>query len=810
MGRIVRMRRIAGLLTACTVALAGCGQTGESVTPETQSRQEETQTEASRQQETQTGIVRQEGIVNFYQTQQIENPIRAQGFGGWILGSRLTEKGLYYLVQPSSGPNVELKLYRVPLEELYQEDVLSGCFPAVKPLTLTEEVMLPETLTEVPDPMRASETVWRFFAGETEDLYALARNYQQDALYLYHVDAQGQETSRIEVTEALQDMEPLKITEVGCLEDNSCAVDGQGRIYLTDLEEGKLWILDAQGELLHQLELPPQTQQLAVLQEGQIYLVAGEGAESRILRLDGETGSMEPVLEMPQTAGSGALVPGQQDRLLYRDSNGLYACDLEQGTAECVVLWKEVEISGQHILQARETSPGKIYVLEDDYSLTQVSQISAQDIPSEKQVVTLAVVEAFRDTLNPIVVEFNKHNAYYEVEIISYDYFDGPQKLEAELATGNAPDLLDTTLIYADKLVEKGLLADLSPYLEDGKGIEREDLVEAVLRCNTIDGVLTCIPWEFGLEVLVGKPQVVGTEPGWTLEEYMACIREHMGLEVMGSNSFSGGNQSGHAIVNLPMYGDMAHWADYEQGKALFDSADFRELLELAGSYQVTEPAVDLMSAMELEDGRVLTYISAIYTMEQYLLLNASLQQEVTYKGYPTADGSPAYSLRGCDAYAVNAQSQVKDGAWALIEFMITYYQPESQQEGDIIMVERFSALESWLDYQLQQSMVKSYQHNSNYELIYDQDGQLVEAAKYVQTDRNGNIIAESPAATQEDVDNLRRLIDAAENISNANSNTLFQIVYSEVDAFLNGQRTAQETVDVIQNRIQLFMDENK
>lgn len=800
MGRIGKRQRMAGLLIACGVALAGCGQAKTPEIPETQSQQEELRAD----------IPRQEGIVNFYQTQQIENPVQAQGFGGWILGNQLTEKGLYYLLQPTKGPDMELSLYRVPLEELYQEDVLSGCYPAAQPLTLTEEVALPETLTEVLGPMTTSETVWRFFAGEAEDLYALAYHYKQQAMYLYHVDPQGQETSRIEVTEALQDMEPLKTMEVGCLEGSSCAVDGQGRIYLTDLEEAKLWILDAQGELLHQLELPSQTQQLTALQEGQIYLVAGEGAQSRILQLDGETGSMEPVMEMPQTAGSGALVPGQQDRLLYRDSKGLYACDLEQGTVECVVLWDEVEISGQHILQARVSSSGKIYILEDDYSLTQVSQISAQDIPAEKQTVTLAVVEAFRDSANQIAAEFNKHNAYYEVEVIGYDYFEGPQKLETELATGKAPDLLGTNLIYVDKLVEKGLLADLSPYLEDGKGIEREDLVEAVLRCNTIDGVLTCIPGEFGLEVLVGKPQVVGTEPGWTIEEYTACIREHMGLEIMGSNCFSGSNQSGHAIVDLPMYGDITHWADYQQGKALFNSADFRELLELAGDYQVTEPAVDLWSALELEDGRMLTYVSALYSVGDYLLLNASLQQEVTYKGYPTEDGSPVYSLKGCDAYAVNAQSEVKDGAWALIEFMMTYCQSASNQVGDIIRAERFSTLESQLDYQMQQSMIKNYQYNSNYELVYDQDGQPVEAVKYVQYDSSRKVIAESLAATQEDVDNLRSLIDAAGNVSNANNNTLFQIVYAEVDAFLNGQRTAQETVDVIQNRVQLFIDESK
>ncbi len=73
----------------------------------------------------------EEGYVNYYQTQQIKDPIHAQGFGGWILDSNLTANGLYYLFQPSMGPDPTLKLYQVPLEELYQEDLRSGYYPAV-------------------------------------------------------------------------------------------------------------------------------------------------------------------------------------------------------------------------------------------------------------------------------------------------------------------------------------------------------------------------------------------------------------------------------------------------------------------------------------------------------------------------------------------------------------------------------------------------------------------------------------------------------------------------------------------------------
>ena len=94
------------------------------------------------------------------------------------------------------------------------------------------------------------------------------------------------------------------------MENSSCSADTQGQIYLTDRERKRLWILNAQGELLMQLSLPEETQQLIVLPDGQVYLTAGEGAASRIKRLDDGSGSLEDVMDMPQTEGTGVLVPG--------------------------------------------------------------------------------------------------------------------------------------------------------------------------------------------------------------------------------------------------------------------------------------------------------------------------------------------------------------------------------------------------------------------------------------------------------------------------------------------------------------------
>lgn len=790
----------AGLWAACVLLLAGCGQ-------------------AETEQQGDTFESQDGEVIYYYQSRLIDIPGHIRGQGGWVMGSNITEAGLYYLYQPLYGIDKAVRLYRVPMTELFCEDVLSGNYAAVQPVELTQELPMPESMCRFENleaVLMTTEICRRFFQGREGDLYYLTFDTEQGKSYLYHIDAEGRELDRTDVTEAVQDMKFEGAMEAGYLENSSCAVDGEGRVYLTDPGLDKLWVLNPQGELLLQFSLSEETQQMTVRQDGQVYLITGEGAASRIERLDIQSGSIEKVMDMPQTVGSGALVPGSGEttggKLLYRDYNGLYSCDPEQGSAVLIVSWDELEISGKSIVEARKMSTGKIYVWEDDRVLTQVSPIPVTDIPEEKQTVTVAVLSTWVDDVKPVLAEFNKHNAYYEAVIVEYDFFEGPQKLEMELATGKAPDLLQDWLIYPDKLVDKGLLADLSPYLEDGKGIERRDLVEAVLRCNTIDGVLTYIPESFGLEVLVGKPQLLGDTPGWTIEEYTACIQENRGLEIMGSIRYLySGNQSGHAIVELPMKGDIAHWADYRQGEAHFDREDFRTLLKIAGDYKVTQPGVDLRSEQEVQEGRMLTYVAVLYNVEHYMLLNAALQQEIVYKGYPTDSGSPAYSIVNSGGYAINANSQVQDGAWALIEFMMTYYfHNDNESESNTYFPAFFSIFESQLAYMMDLSMVKRYQNNQNYDIYLDENGQPVETSKYKSSDKKGNVIAESLAARPEDVANLRQLIDAASLLSDSGSNSLYQIASEEISIYLSGQRSAEETVDIIQNRVQLYLDENK
>lgn len=75
-----------------------------------------------------------------------------------------------------------------------------------------------------------------------------------------------------------------------------------------------------------------------------------------------------------------------------------------------------------------------------------------------------------------------------------------------------------------------------------------------------------------------------------------------------------------------------------------------------------------------------------------------------------------------------------------------------------------------------------------------------------------GNInsfIYEVTTVSQEDIDGVRYLIDHAKGGSAA-GNAVSRIIEEEAGAYFAGQKSVDDVTALIQNRVQLFVDENR
>ena len=95
------------------------------------------------------------------------------------------------------------------------------------------------------------------------------------------------------------------------------------------------------------------------------------------------------------------------------------------------------------------------------------------------------------------IVEFNKSQQKYHVSIRAYNdrsnevtTEEATTRLHLDLASGNAPDMLNLQYLDIANLVDKGVIEDLRSYFETDAGIDLQDYVDSVVEAFTVDGVL--------------------------------------------------------------------------------------------------------------------------------------------------------------------------------------------------------------------------------------------------------------------------------------------------------------------------------
>ncbi|MBQ9142999.1 MAG: extracellular solute-binding protein [Lachnospiraceae bacterium] len=474
----------------------------------------------------------------------------------------------------------------------------------------------------------------------------------------------------------------------------------------------------------------------------------------------------------------------------------------------CGKAQKETELPQKEADKTEEAVSGTAEASKEE--IKQPTQFSVEDLAEgEKYQITLGCnPNLMPQLLEAAIVDFNKSNQYYEVVVREYDWQEGQQRLEADLATGNGPDLFDLSMIYVDKLVRKGLVEDLSPYLEDGQGMEREDIVASVLLCNTKENVLTCIPPRFTVDIMLGKKSLIGEKSSWTVEDFLKCVENNEGMQIANSNynAYNSELKNRFSIIYTAVYKGIDNFIDVENNKADFDREEFVNLLTLAKEYQADAFDYESQSNFltQVQEEKLLLCFNGITSVSDYMLSQAAVEQEAQFIGFPTYDGSSCYGIRNYISYGMNVESQVKAGAWAFLEFLISYRLSDPMLDSY-----GFYTSAKALEEQFAEAMEKEYEKDSNWEVLIGTDGEPVEAPKWNRSDFGEQNKIEAYAAREKDIENLRAIIDGASYAYGLNSNSIYQIVQEEVYHYLGENKSPEETVSLIQNRVQLYLDEN-
>lgn len=365
----------------------------------------------------------------------------------------------------------------------------------------------------------------------------------------------------------------------------------------------------------------------------------------------------------------------------------------------------------------------------------------------------------------------------YDGKIIRCQDYSGSwddkwMRFSAEVAAGNGPDLMVLPREEMVALQKIGALAPLDDFLKEEAS---KAMLSGMRKAGSVDGNLYGVASEQALAVLVTSDGL-WPEDGWTVRDILdICGRE----EIQGLIYGYGSNPKDSLKILIGgMTGDNPFY-DAERGESHFECEDFIRLLELCKQYGNTkgttrEEAVGLMA-----EGKYLAVLEWFPDIHSYIQSEELYGEGFHYVGFPEQeDGVGVYN--STYFVAVNQKAEDKEEIAAFLNYLLS---DEAQSKVNMGYATRtvFENLFWYSEYNGEVHCMYRNTDGMTGELPMKEDG-----TSYIP--------------------DYLELIDHAG--IEASDDVVWSIVEEETESFWDGKKSAEETAKIIDNRVQLYLDE--
>lgn len=576
--------------------------------------------------------------------------------------------------------------------------------------------------------------------------------------------------------------------------------DGQGNLYLSNGEQ-VIYVLDKDFKKLCDINIDGWVNSMAASKEGDVYVSTYAETGMVLKKVDLAAKKLGEAVEGIEGGnGNASFFTSASKSLILSSTNKFALIDLETGTSEQLFDWLDVDIDGNDINIVGELSDGRFWTVtrqyngeSTSYELIYLNRKKASEVPAKEEIVYGAMW--LDSTMRKAMIDFNKASDKYHISVKEYgedDYQTGLAQFNADLTTQNCPDIIGLSALDFGQYASKGILEDLYPYMEKS-GLHKEDYLENILRAYEEDGKLYGITSQFYIISTLAKASLVGEESGWTLSEMLDFVEENN-----PENIFMYGNRA--SIFRYCIYNNIDEFIDWETGKCSFDGDEFIRTLEFAAKFPEdfdNNREEEGLSA-RLRSNKVLLMENTVSSVQEYQMMNGLFGEKVTYIGYPNSERKGNLVQPTGGSMGISSKSKNKDGAWEFIASVI------SEEYQDSLVTENHS----WGFPIRKSSLEKQFEKDMTPEYYEDEEGNQVETSKT--TWGYDDFQMEIMAATQEEVDAVRELLTSADRLSGNVDEQLSNIITEEAEPFFKGQKSAADVAKVIQNRIQIYVNENR
>lgn len=520
-------------------------------------------------------------------------------------------------------------------------------------------------------------------------------------------------------------------------------------------------------------------------------------------KLDAQTGELSERIDVPYNAYNFSHYPGTTVDFLLVDAMGVHTFNLGDQEIKKIMDFVDSDLTSNTCYSVFQISDESFFAWSYDEiaGMDQCgiyTKVDPASIP-DKKILTLGTIWLDTD-VRTRVVEFNKESNEYRICVEDYNKYNTPEdyslattKLNTDIASGNAPDILCLTGdMPVESYMSKGLFADINEFLEKDPELNKEDYIQEVIDAYSQDGKWYQLVPSYYLFTIFGKTSDVGTEPGWTVEDLQA-LRSKKGEDVQIFSEFTKSS-----VMNYSMMLGSQEYINWETGECYFNTPEFIKLLEFVNEFPdeidyeqlYNDPNYWESQETAFRDGRVLLQPYTMANFQDFVYCEqGTFGEQITAIGFPVREGVGS-AFSGNQNFAISAKSDYQDVAWEFLRYYLTDEYQDDIRYGWPLKVSSMDKL------------VEAAQKRPSYE---DENGNVIEYddTYYV----NGIEVVLKPL-TQEDCDRVLNFIKTTKHEYSYNTN-IMTIIEEECAAYYAGQKTAKEVADIIQSRIHIYVNEN-
>lgn len=371
--------------------------------------------------------------------------------------------------------------------------------------------------------------------------------------------------------------------------------------------------------------------------------------------------------------------------------------------------------------------------------------------------------------MKEMIARFNQENDEYYIQVselgegIDYNTFRG--KVQTEIAAGYGPDILsESSVLDLQALLNKGVLKELTPYVESGE-LDKNDYFPV---CFSGQKEIYGIAYGMTGSTLYINAREAAAPQSWDIDSLLDF------LETCPDNRrFAAGADAAEVLDILIRYSDnLQGMVDWDNRICDFSKERWERLLRVALRYGERQ---------ENRTADCIAVLAYFYNFGNYAAYDTAMEQKgMVMAGYPTENAG----VNCCfgDSLYMNAASGNQEGVWQFFLFLLREDIQKEMHADDIEMsfpVNRRAFADAGKEWTARHHFTALLAEPEIYSYEFT-EAQLAGAEVFME---NAVTVSGCPLEIR-------------------------NIIREETQAYFIGDKSMEEVNEVIQNRVQLYLNE--